>query len=311
MLLVSKNDKATLRRKLKNSFPDREYILLVYERACNFLNLSIGEGYQRLMEFDFELFCDTFHLQHQQALASLHLLSQAGYLEYIEETESNSRVLITVEREELYHIDASPEADRTLQCMLRQYPGLFADYVQINEGKLSRETDLDQETVYNTLLELNRKKILIYIPRRRTPFIFVPTSREETRYVQIGKKIYEERFNVMSERVEAMIDYAYEDGNCRVSRMLAYFGEEKACDCGKCDVCRGRKKSSTHVSKEEMIGRVWKYMQMFPAGITQSILELNFAPDDRLAGDALRYLVEEGFAVESHSIYRLIEYSQS
>lgn len=311
VLLVSKNDKATLRRKLKNSFPDREYILLVYERACNFLNLSIGEGYQRLMEFDFELFCDTFHLQHQQALASLHLLSQAGYLEYIEETESNSRVLITVEREELYHIDASPEADRTLQCMLRQYPGLFADYVQINEGKLSRETDLDQETVYNALLELNRKKILIYIPRRRTPFIFVPTSREETRYVQIGKKIYEERFNVMSERVEAMIDYAYEDGNCRVSRMLAYFGEEKACDCGKCDVCRGRKKSSTHVSKEEMIGRVWKYMQMFPAGITQSILELNFAPDDRLAGDALRYLVEEGFAVESHSIYRLIEYSQS
>lgn len=309
VLLVSKNDKATLRRKLKLAFPEREIIRSVYEKACNFLHLSIGEGYERLLEFDFELFCETFHLQRQQALASLHLLSQAGYLDYIEETESNSRVIITVDREELYHIDASPEADRTLQCLLRQYPGLFSDYVQINEGRISRDTDLDQESVYNALLELNRKKILSYVPRRRTPFIFVATSREETRYVQIGKRIYEDRFEVMSQRVEAMIDYAYEDGSCRVRRMLDYFGEEKGCECGKCDVCRSRKKSSSHVSKEDMIRRVWKYMQMYPSGVTQTILERNFSPNDRLAGDALRYLVEEGFATEDHAIYRLSEYS--
>ena len=311
VLLVSKNDKATLRRKLKLAFPEREHIRRVYEMACNFLNLAIGEGYERLMEFDFELFCDTFHLQRQQALAAFHLLSQAGYLDYIEETESTSRVMITVEREELYHIDVTPEADRTLQCLLRQYPGLFTDYVRINEGRLSRDTDLDQETVYNAVRELSRKKILIYVPKRRTPYIFVPTSREESRYVQIGKKIYEDRFDVMSQRVEAMIDYAYEDGSCRVSRMLAYFGEDKACDCGKCDVCRSRKKSSAHISKEDMIRRVWKYMQMFPSGITQTILERNFTPDDKLAGDALRYLVEEGFAIEDHAIYKLMEYADN
>lgn len=50
---------------------------------------------------------------------------------------------------------------------------------------------------------------------------------------------------------------------------------------------------------------------MFPSGITQAILERNFTPDDKLAGEALRYLVEEGFATEDHSIYRLIEYAPS
>ncbi len=309
VLLASKNDKSTLRRKLKLSFPDRDVIRLIYERACNFMHLGIGEGYEKLIEFDIELFCDTFHMQRQQVLASFHLLSQAGYLDYIEETENNSRVIITVDREELYNIGASHEADCTLQCLLRQYPGLFSDYVQINEGKISRETGLDQETVYNSLLELNRRKILVYVPRRRTPFVFVPTSREESRYVAIGRKIYEDRFEVMSKRIEAMIDYAYGEEGCRVSRMLTYFGEDKACDCGKCDVCRSRKKSTAHVSKEEMIRKVWQYMQMFPSGITQTILERNFTPDDRLAGDALRYLVEEGFAVEDHAIYRLREYS--
>lgn len=308
VLLVSKTDKGTLRSKLKLSFPPREEIRKTYERACNFMHLGIGEGYERLMEFDFELFCETFHLQRRQALASFHLLSQAGYLDYIEETESNSRVMITAEREELYHIHVSPEADRVLQCLLRQYPGLFSDYVQINEGKISRETGLGSEPVYNALLELDRQKILIYVPRRRTPFIFVTTAREETRYVEIGKKIYEERFEIMSARVEAMIDYAYGEENCRVSRMLAYFGEEEPSDCGKCDVCRGRRKSSSHVSKEEMIRKVWKYMQMFPSGVTQTVLERNFSPDDRLAGEALRYLVEEGFAMEGHGIYKLSEY---
>lgn len=311
VLLASKNDKVTLRRKLKVSFPGREDIRLIYERACNFMNLGIGEGYERLIEFDFELFCETFHLQRQQAMAAFHLLSQAGYLDFIEETESNSRIMITTEREELYHIDTSKEADRTLQCILRQYPGLFSDYVKINEGVISRDTGLDHETVYRSLLELNRQNILSYVPRRRTPFMFVPTSREESRYIEIGRRIYEDRFEVMSARIEAMIDYAYRDDGCRVSRMLEYFGEEEACDCGKCDVCRSRKKSISHITKEEMISKVWKYMQMYPSGVTQTILESNFAPDDQMAGEALRYLVEEGFAVEDHAIYRLTEYSQS
>lgn len=309
VLLVSKSDKGTLRRKLTLTFPSRDEIRKVYERACNFMHLAIGEGYDRLIEFDFELFCDTFHLQRQQVLAAFHLLSQAGYFDYIEETESNSRLMVTVDREELYHTGASENAEKALSCILRLYPGLFSDYVQINESKISRETGLDQETVYNALLELNRQKIIVYVPRRRTPFVSITTSREESRYVEIGKSIYEDRFEVMSKRVEAMVDYAYNDSNCRVSRMLAYFGEDKDADCGKCDVCRRDRKSSAHVSKEEMIRMVWKYMQMFPAGITQAILEKNFSPNDRLAGEALRFLVEEGFAIESHSIYRLREYS--
>ncbi|MDE7419805.1 MAG: RecQ family ATP-dependent DNA helicase [Muribaculaceae bacterium] len=309
VLLVSKNDKTTLRRKLKLSFPARDDIRSIYERACNFMNLAIGEGYERLIEFDFELFCETFHLQRQQAIAAFHLLSQAGYLDFIEETESNSRIMITVDREELYSLRCSEGADRTLQCVLRQYPGLFSDYVKINEGTISRETGLDPESVYNSLLELNRQKILSYVPRRRTPFMHVPTSREESRYVDIHRSLYEDRFKVMSDRIEAMIGYAYLDEGCRVSRMLEYFGEENACDCGQCDVCRKRKKSKSHITKEEMINKVWKYMQMYPSGITQSILETNFTPDDRLAGDALRYLVEEGFAVEDHAIFRLTEYT--
>lgn len=309
VLLASKADKGILRRKLSQTFPARKDILKIYERACNFMHLGIGEGYNRLIEFDFELFCETFHIQQQQTLASLHLLSQAGYLDYIEETESNSRIMITVGREELYHTGASPAAEKTLSCVLRLYPGLFSDYVYINEGRISRETGLGAEDVYNALLELNRQKILVYVPRRRTPYIYVPTSREETRYVVIGKNIYEDRHDIMSKRVEAMIDYAFGSEGCRVSRMLSYFGEKDSPSCGRCDICRESKKSATHISKEEMVKKVWDYLKMYPSGVTIPVLEHDFTPADELAGEALRFLLDEGFAVESHGIFKLREYS--
>lgn len=305
VLLSSKNDKSNLRRRLTQTFPDREVIKKIYERACNFLNLSIGEGYDSLKEFDFEKFCDTFHIERRQALAAFHLLSQAGYLDFIEETESTSRVLITVEREELYHITSSPAAEKTLSCLLRLYPGLFSDYIQINEGKISRESSLTAEEVYQSLLELNRMKILVYVPRRRTPFMYIPTSREESRYVEIGKSIYEDRFNVMSRRVEAMIDYGFGSDGCRVGRMLAYFGEESPAPCGRCDICRGNKRNPHHISREEMIRRVWEYMQTYPDGVTQLILEKHFSPNSELAADALRFLLSEGFVAEDHNIYKI------
>ncbi len=309
VLLTSKSDKTSLRRKLTLTFPDREVIRNVYERACNFMGLAIGEGYETLKEFDFEHFCETFRMQPRQVLSAFHLLSQAGYLDFIEETESNSRVTITIGREELYSIRASEVADKVLSCILRQYPGLFSDFVQINEGKISRETGLTQEEVYQGLLELNRMHVIVYVPRRRTPFMHVPTSREESRYVEIGRSIYEDRFEVMSRRIEAMIDYGFGSDSCRVSRMLAYFGEENPADCGRCDVCRGRKKSRNHVSREEMVKRVWEYMQRFPSGVTQLILEKEFSPEGTLAGEALRFLVDGGCVLEEHSIYRRTEHS--
>ncbi len=243
VLLVSRFDQATLRRRLTETFPPREEIRKVYERACNYLHLSIGEGYDRLLEFNLEDFCHTFNMSDRSVKASLHILGQAGYLDFIEETESKSRVLITIERDELYHLhDASPQAEKVLGKILRLYPGLFSDYVQIDEVKVARELNVIPQRVYEALLELNRLKILVYVPRRRTPYIYVPTAREETRYVQIGRAVYEDRYEVMKARVEAMIEYAQEDTHCRVNRMLAYFGEKADHDCATCDICRDRAK---------------------------------------------------------------------
>ncbi len=54
VLLTTDTDRGTLRRRVTETFPEREYIKKVYERICNFLHISIDEGYDTIRDFDLE-----------------------------------------------------------------------------------------------------------------------------------------------------------------------------------------------------------------------------------------------------------------
>lgn len=306
VLLASHRDSATLRKHLTEAFPSREDIRKTYERACTFVGLGIGEGYDSLHEFDLDKFCTVFKLQPRFAKSCLHLLGQAGYLQFEEEAENRSRVMITMTREELYNLNtAGPVTEATLQQILRLYPGLFSDYIYINEERVARMLGITSKEVYESLLELNRLHAINYIPKKRIPMLYVPTAREEARYVAIGKTIYEDRYEIMSRRVEAMIDYACNPSGCRVSRMLAYFGETNAGDCGKCDVCRSRRQSASHVRKqcELTADELLDFLKSHPEGVDSMQILRGFPRVGNIAADLLTYLCNQGFAEKRDSLY--------
>ncbi|MDE5773579.1 MAG: RecQ family ATP-dependent DNA helicase, partial [Muribaculaceae bacterium] len=296
ILLYNPADKSVLRRHLSMEFPSREYILKVYERVCNFLGLGIGEGYGRLLDFDVDLFCRTFRLSEEQVKAALKILGRAGYLEYFDESENASRVIMQLTREEMYNMPAiSNYAERALHYILRTYPGTFSDYVYINERRIMRDTGIPETEIYNTMLELSRLKVMHYIPRRRTPAIYVSTSREEPKYVSIGRSIYEDRMNRLKRRIDAMIDYADNNKSCRVHRMLEYFGEPSPADCGGCDVCRGRHEG-VKINEGEVRAAVVELLQQYSNGLSVSMIERHLGAYGRMAVQCARQLCEDGLA---------------
>lgn len=305
VLLTSKRDQALMRRRVTESFPDREIIRKIYERICNVLNVSLGEGYGLLKEFDIEKFCDLFGYQERQCRSAIHLLQQAGYLEYMEEGDRGSRVMMTCHRDELYDLHGvSPRTERVLTGILRTYTGLFTEYVNINESSMARNLQLSEREIYESLLELGRMKILSYIPRSRIPLIYLPTSREEPRYIEIGKKIYEDRRATMSRRVEAMLSYAYDSHECRENRMIRYFGEERETGCGHCDVCRSHRDNGK-VSLKEMIGKIWAYLEEKPSGVDIRILEQEIKAPEGMIREALSYLGNEGYISTEMGIIKI------
>ncbi|MBR4829249.1 MAG: RecQ family ATP-dependent DNA helicase [Muribaculaceae bacterium] len=293
VLLVKHTDQRTLRRHISEAFPDKDFIRKVYERVGNFLGVSLGEGFQQMFDFNFNLFCRTFDLPVLPTHNALKILTQAGYIEFVEEIETQSRVMIFAKKEDLYDLDTvTPGADQVLQAILRLYTGLFADYVFINEDVISFRTGLDQETIYRSLLELSRMHVLHYVPRKRTPYIIYTTSREEPKHILFPKSVYEQQLQRMTERIEAIINYSNSSDGCRERMLLGYFGEKLDNDCGHCDLCIDRRKREDHVPSD--VQDAILYMaEIRPRRIEEFLHTLSFPRDEVVV--MLSFLVDEGF----------------
>lgn len=300
VLLISHNDKTTLKKRIADLFPSRDFIKKVYELVGIFLDVAIGDGYNKTYDFNFNLFCKTFKLPVLPTHNALRLLTQAGYIEFIEEIETLSRVMILAQKEELYNLrNISEKNDTVLQAILRQYTGLFADYVFINEELLSRKYNISQEDIYDALLTLTRMHILHYIPRKRTPYIIFTTAREETKYLLIPKTIYEEQKKRIVYRIENMEQYAYSIDKCREKMLLDYFGDKNTNNCGTCDVCIDKKKKDSYTEKD-IIDGVLYMTQNKPRTINDFIETLAFPKAEiiktvsRLADERIIILTESG-----------------
>ena len=243
-------DKATLTRRLNESFPEKDVIRRVYELVCNFLSIAVGSGYNMLYEFNFALFCERFKLRPPVVRNSLALLTRAGHLEFVEEITTQSRVMVIMNKRELYDLKLDSVTDSVFQLILRTYTGLFADYVYISENLIASRLRLTGAQVYDALLVLQRQHAIHYVPRKTTPYILMTSSRQLPKYLTFPPAIYEQMQQRMKHRVDAMRRFVFDDNKCRVNTMLEYFGETPTQVCGTCDVCRDRRKQSVVSEKQ-------------------------------------------------------------
>ncbi len=293
VLLTTHTDKATLRRHISEAFPEKDFIKKIYECVGNFLHVAVGEGYEKTYDFNFNLFCRTFKLPIIATHSALKILTQAGYIDFVEEIDTQSRVMILANKEDLYHIDTqNPNVDKVLQALLRTYSGLFADYVFINEAVISFRFAIAENDIYDALIELTRLHILHYVPRKRTPYITYTTSREEPRHLLIPKSVYEDLKQRMENRVEAVINYGFNHDKCRESMLLEYFGQTATACCTHCDVCIDKRKRSDHTAKDVHDGILYM-AQVKPRHLQDFVKTLSFPHDEIFA--AVSFLVDEGF----------------
>ncbi len=298
ILLVKNTDKAVLKKRISDSFPDKDFIKKVYERVGNFLDVPVGEGYNQVYDFNFILFCRTFKYPVIPTHSALEILTKSGYLDFIEEIDTQSRVMILAPKEELYHLPGdNPNLDIVLQAILRTYSGLFADYVYINEALISSRFKIEPQVIYDSLLALTKMHILHYIPRKRTPYIYYTTSRELPKYITIPRNAYESLRDKMTKRINEIIKYAYSDNMCREQIIREYFGETDVKPCGHCDYCIEKKRSSQYTIND-IIDGIMYMLSLKSRNLTDFYETLSFPKKAIVA--TLSQLVNEGFITLSN-----------
>lgn len=254
ILLYNAADEPKLRKRISDTFPEKEYIRKVYDHLAYYYQIATGDGYGVSREFNIDDFCRKFNHFPIRVHAALQILQRAGYIEYTEEQDNQARVRFLVTRDDLYRLRGdSPSEERVIVALLRSYGGLFADYGFIDESMIANQCGMKSHEVYQTLKGLSEKHILHFIPRKQVPYIRYMQRREDSEHVQLSKDVYEERLTQYKERIEAMLRYAKDNSRCRSRQLLEYFGEKDTKDCGQCDVCHHTSKTDIQQAKQQIL----------------------------------------------------------
>ena len=295
ILLYEPSDLTTFSRRVSLNYPPVEYICDIYESLCFFLQVGVGEAEGRTFLFSLEEFCKRFRVFGATANSALTLLNNAGYIEYCEDNDFCSRVQVLLYKEDLYNLRASDKnADLVLTALLRNYTGLFAEAVPVEEAALAKITGLTPTEVYLTLKQLDHQQVINFIPHRSSPTITFTRQRVETAQIQLPPSVYLDRRQQFLQRIQHVQDYILSTDRCRSRMLREYFGETVTEDCGQCDVC-------LHRHQEQHI--VQAISSLLSDGKPHLLSELNALPySPTLVRQTLHLMLRENVTLTDNTI---------
>ena len=239
-------DKAKARKRITDNYPPKEFIADVYHKTCDFLGVGAGSGQGHTFMLPINDLCRIMHLPILQTYAALHLLTQAGYINFQEEQEIQPRVKILISRREINDYGLNSEQHQLLEILMRKYTGIFTDlqYVHIGDeamrlsGERREAKNERQIDIHDLLVSLAQRHIITYIPHDTANTLTF--TRERQTDIYLSNQIYENHRQQYINKLKAMVEYADNTLYCRSQLLLSYFGENDADICGSCDVCRSK-----------------------------------------------------------------------
>lgn len=230
VLLYAPEDKVKARKRVHDNYPEKEFIANVYHKTCDYLGVGAGSGLGHSFALHIDDLIQVMHLPLLQTYSALHILSQAGYIDFEDEQETQPRVMINVGASALHQYALTDEQKDLLQQLMRQYPGIFTELQYIR----MEMTD----ALHQQLVGLAARNVITYLPRTRAcRFTF---KKERQTDIWLSKEVYEKRAAHYTDKLKAMVEYAENQQFCRSQVLLSYFGEDNAASCGTCDICRAR-----------------------------------------------------------------------
>lgn len=301
VLLVSDDDPSRAGQRLRLEFPPLDTIRAVYEKLFNYLQVAIGEGKNRSFSFNIHDFASRMKLYLPTAVNALKILQQNGYLILTDETDNPPRIRFIVQRDDLYRMRViRRELDHIITVLLRQYSGLFSDFIPIDEQEIAHLSGYQIEHVRELFKQLWQLHIIRYIPGNRSPILMLTEERLPEENVRIAPESYKLREEIAREHVDAIFRYANNQDKCRSLMIQHYFGEQSATPCGRCDLCLERRKNRTTApettNRNQIRTLLLERLKKADLGVKQLAENIPFPIDTILA--EVSALIEEDKIIE-------------
>lgn len=300
--LFSDEDISNLSERVKKSSVPVEKIREVYQALCNHYQMALGSHPVAGLPFELNTFCKKYNLQPVATFIAIKKLDQEGILQVNEAFFEQSRVMILLEKEELYKYQvAHPKFDKLIKTLLRLYGGeLMMQFVKIKEEDIGRLAGVSAGEVKKQLEYLHGQEVIDYqYPQDGSSISFL-IPRVDALRLPINHQRLKERAQLAEKKMHSVIQYL-KANTCRSLFLQSYFDEFSDEACGVCDNDLAKRKKLLKLSSGELLRHLKEEKSM--AQLRSSLPQ----HQETTILEVLRVLIEDGKVEESRGIFRRVK----
>ncbi|MEW6507313.1 MAG: RecQ family ATP-dependent DNA helicase [Bacteroidota bacterium] len=243
-LLYDDNDKLIQEYFIKNSFPSREQIGIVYNAICDYGSIAFASNYNKDILLDKNLisFLESKGVTKGLMESSVKILSDSGYLLQSMDSKRHKVQSLYDPKNLLSFIRKleNNDAKDLLLILTREYGNsFFVSGVFLNLSRLSILLDESIEHIIGLIKSLNLSGIILYQQPSVYPSVRVLGNRIKSDNLELNYERTKDLVKNSRHKLELMLNYIYTK-ECRFKFILEYFGQYNTYyKCSKCDVCTG------------------------------------------------------------------------
>ncbi len=235
--LLDSRVQSTFEKHLKEESLTWEDLSWVYNRLGSVGQIAVGDGLDMRQAIDLDSMAQKWNKSRRWISLALQILEREGLFRLNDGWNAQAQIQLLMHGEELVRAaEGLPSHAHVAYTLGRMEPGSRAQLTPFSPKALAQRLECSVPTLYASLNKLMEAGILRWEhPESKTQITWLH-AREAEGFMPIPRKKIQALRTAKGNRAQAMLELLHGNG-CRMNRLLAYFGEVGAPDCGQCDRC--------------------------------------------------------------------------
>ncbi len=242
VVLLNNQDLTMLEESKQKNFPTIPFIKSIYQKVCNFLGITIGEGFEMSYPFSVVQLVRQYQLPLFETIAAIKFLQKDGFWQWNETEAIGASVMFTTDAYSLQQLATMhPELSRVCTTLLRMYGSVFHYPTFIQEYEVAKMLKIDKGVLDTYFHQLQALGFINYNSASNDGTLYFLNQRLPENYVKLNLVLYNKLKDDYAQRVSEMQGYLQLNNGCRSVFIANYFGEKEVQPCNICDNCTKQK----------------------------------------------------------------------
>lgn len=241
IILKQHVDEDHLRSQFLSTLPSVAFVKTVYNKLCNYFQISYGEGENTMHQFDFKSFCSRYKLSASITYNALLLLDRNAILTLTQHFNFRTKIQFITSNAVLFkYLETHLDLNVLVKVLLRTYGGIFDYETKVNLSLVVDKVKLPEKQVIAQLQRLEKDEVIsLQMANTDSEITFLKPREDDITINPIAKTI-KQQHTLKHQQIEAVLQYVRNDTVCKSQQLLHYFGETAEVSCGKCSVCMAK-----------------------------------------------------------------------